>query len=111
MASPLVTSASVVQCSHAGQVTILATDSRVRAAGQPVVLASDTALVAGCPFLQPPPVPSPCLRVQWVVPAARVRVGGRPVLVQASTGLGLGPSQAPQGPVVVVVTQPRVRGL
>lgn len=109
MASPLVTTASVLQCTHAGQVSIVSTNARVRASGQPLALASDTFIIAGCPFTIPPP--SPCVQVQWIVPAARVRVNGQPVIVQASTGLGLAATQAPQGPVSVLVTQPRAGAL
>ena len=46
--------------------------------------------------------------MQWLVPAARVTVMGQPVVLQTSNGLGLGPTQAPQGPVTVIVTQLRV---
>jgi hypothetical protein len=111
MAAPLVTTASTLLCAHGGQVSIISTNLRVRVGGQPAALAGDTYLIAGCPFLAPPPVPNPCLQVQWVVPAARVRVLGQPVVLQASTGLGLDAKQVPQGPVSVVATQPRVGGL
>jgi hypothetical protein len=111
MASPIVTTAALIQCPHGGLVSVAGTNVRVRAAGQPVALADDTFPVAGCPFLLPPPVPNPCVLASWVVPAARVRVLGRPVVLQTSTGLGVDAKQVPQGPVRVVVTQPRVRGL
>jgi hypothetical protein len=111
MASPIVTTAALIQCPHGGLVSVVSTSVRVRAAGQPLALADDTFPVAGCPFLLPPPVPNPCVLARWVVPAARVRVLGRPVVLQTSTGLGVDAKQVPQGPVRVVVTQPRVRGL
>ena len=111
MAAPLVTTAALLQCAHGGQVGVIGTNVRVRAAGQPVALADDSYPVAGCPFLLPPPVPSPCVLARWIVPSARVRVLGRPVVLQTSTGLGVDAKQVPQGPVRVVVTQARVRGL
>lgn len=111
MACPLVTTAALIQCAHAGMVSVVSANVRVRAGGQPVALVSDNYPIAGCPFLKPPPAPSPCVLVQWIVPAARVRVLGQPVILQASTGLGLAATLDPQGPVSVVATQPRVGGL
>jgi len=42
-------------------------------------------------LMPPPGKPQPCIRVQWLVPAARVLVNGQPVLLQTSTGLCLSP--------------------
>ncbi len=76
----------------------------------PVATLSDTSLVAGCAFTVGPQ-PMPCLRVQWLVPAVRVKVMGQPALLPTSTGLCLSPVQAPQGPPVVTTNQPRVVGM
>lgn len=94
-------------CPHAGQVTAIPSSPRVMVAGQPVVTMSDTFPIAGCVFTIGPK-PSPCIRVQWLVPATRVQVMGQPVLTAVSTGLCLSPEQAPQGPPTVIVVQPRV---
>jgi hypothetical protein len=56
------------------------------------------------------PVPSPCLTVQWVSPALQSQAGSNPTLTEASIGLCLAATQAPQGPVVISATQPRVSG-
>jgi hypothetical protein len=49
----------------------------------------------------------PCVTAQWVVGAARVTVGGAPVLLADSQAVCL-----PNGtPVTVVVTQMRVKGM
>jgi hypothetical protein len=53
--------------------------------------------------------PHPCVEVQWVVPAMRVKVGGNPVITKSSTGLCKAGDQAPQGPPNVVVQQMRVK--
>ena len=52
----------------------------------------------GCAFTVPPSKPQPCLKVQWLVPAARVLVGGQPAILQSSSGLCLSAEQIPQGP-------------
>lgn len=101
---------STVMCPHGGQVTIAPGNPRVTLGGQPAATMSDQFIVAGCAFTLPGPKPSPCIKVQWIAPALRVRIGGQPAILQTSTGLCLSPEQAPQGPPVVATTQPRVRG-
>ena len=97
-------------CPHGGQVSTISTNDRVLVGGQPVATLSDTYLVAGCAFTVPPGKPQPCVKVQWLVPAARVLVGGQPAVLQTSTGLCQSAEQIPQGPPNVVVTQLRARG-
>ncbi len=97
-------------CPHAGQVTVVSTNTRVLVGGQPVATMNDTYTVAGCPFALPGPTPSPCVKVQWLVPAMRVMVSGAPAMLQNSTGLCLSAAQVPQGPPSVIVTQVRVKG-
>ena len=109
MPGPLLHVGATALCPHAGQVTVVSSNARVMAGGMPVATMADTCPVAGCAFTIGPK-PSPCLRVQWLVPAARVVVLGQPALLQTSTGLCLSPEQAPQGPPSVVATQPRVVG-
>ncbi len=97
-------------CPHGGQVSIISSNTRVLVSSQPVATLNDTYLVAGCAFTVPPGKPQPCIKVQWLVPATRVKVGGQPVILQASTGLCQSPEQIPQGPPNVLVTQLRVKG-
>jgi hypothetical protein len=101
---------ATILCPHGGSASILPTNSRVRVSGQPVALFSDTTLVAGCVFTVPGPKPQPCLKVQWLTPATRVRVNGQFVLLNASSGLCQSAEQIPQGPPNVITTQVRVRG-
>jgi len=98
-------------CPHGGQVTVIPTSPRVLVSGQPVATMADVCLVAGCAFTIPPGKPQPCVKVQWLVPATRVFVNGQPVILQTSTGLCQSAEQIPQGPPVVIVTQPRVTGM
>jgi hypothetical protein len=76
----------------------------------PVATLADVCVVAGCAFTVPPGKPQPCVKVQWLVPAARILINGQPALLQTSTGLCQSPEQIPQGPPVIVSTQPRVIG-
>jgi uncharacterized Zn-binding protein involved in type VI secretion len=96
-------------CPHGGQVTIIPSSPRVLVSGQPVATFSDTTLVAGCAFTVGPK-PQPCIKVQWLVPAARVTVGGQPALLQTSPGLCQSAEQIPQGPPTVIAGQMRVQG-
>jgi len=98
-------------CPHAGQVSVIPSNMRVLVSGQPVATMGDTYLIAGCPFTVPPAKPQPCVKVQWLVPALRVRVNGQPVILQDSVGLCQSPEQIPQGPPSVIATQIRVKGM
>jgi hypothetical protein len=96
-------------CPHAGQITVIPTNTRVLVGGQPVATMGDTYVVAGCPFVVGSK-PQPCVKVQWLVPALRVRVMGQQAILQSSTGLCQSAEQIPQGPPSVIVTQVRVKG-
>lgn len=110
MPGPLVHVGAVAMCPHAGQMSIVSTNTRVFVSGQPVATMADQYLIAGCPFVLPNGTPSPCLTAKWLTPATRVLVNGQPAILQTSSGLCLSPAQAPQGPPNVVTTQPRVVG-
>lgn len=97
-------------CPHGGQVSVVSSNFRVKAGGQPLATLADTFTVAGCAFTVPGPKPQPCVKLQWLVPASRVMVGGQPAILQASTGLCLSAEQIPNGPPNVVATQVRVKG-
>ncbi|MDT8854063.1 hypothetical protein RNZ50_03250 [Paracoccaceae bacterium Fryx2] len=109
MPGPIFHVGATAICPHGGQVTTISSNARVLVSGMPAATIADTSMVAGCAFQLPAgPTPSPCLRVQWLVPAVRVTVMGQPVLLQTSPSLCLSPAQLPQGPVNVLVNQPRV---
>jgi hypothetical protein len=97
-------------CPHGGQITIIPSSPRVLVSGQPVATFADTTLVAGCAFTLPGGKPQPCIKVQWLVPAVRVRVGGQQALLQTSSGLCQSAEQIPQGPPNVIAGQVRVKG-
>lgn len=110
MAGPSLTAASTLLCPHGGQVAIISANVRAMAGGAPIATTADTFLVAGCTFTLPGPTPSPCVRVQWLVPGLRLKAGGQ-ALDAGSVGLCLAATGAPQGPVTIVATQPRLKGM
>jgi hypothetical protein len=69
-------------CPHGGQVSTLPGNPRVRLSGQLVATMADASLVAGCAFTVPTSKPQPCIKVQWLMPAARVRAGGQFVILR-----------------------------
>lgn len=104
----LLTTTTVATCPHGAPVSFVPGQTRVLADGAPVLLVTDQATVAGCPFVVGT-VASPCLTIRWLAPATRVLVAGTPALLSTSTGLCLNPSTAPQGPAQVSSHQQRVQ--
>ena len=96
-------------CSLCGQVQAITSNARTKVGGDFALRASDSFLIAGCPFALGP-TPHPCVQVQWVEPAARSQAGGGLTLTEASVGLCTAADQAVQGTVLVVLAQPRVAG-
>ena len=109
MPGPLFHVGAVAICPHGGQMTTISSNTRVLVSGQPVATLADQYLIAGCAFTVPTGKPQPCVTNQWLTPATRVH--GQPVILQTSTGICFSAEQIPQGPPVVVTTQPRVVGM
>jgi hypothetical protein len=107
----LLTTASVLMCPHGGTVQIVSSNTRVTAGGDPLARSTDTFIIAGCPFTIPPAEPSPCVQVQWVQTAEESQTMGDFNLTEASVGLCIAATQAPQGPVTISATQPLVSGM
>jgi hypothetical protein len=105
---PLLTTASTLMCPHGGTVTASPGATKAKADAV-LVRKGDSFSIAGCPFMIGSN-PHPCVSVNWVVAATRVKHDGDFVLTSASTGLCLAADQAPQGTVIVANTQPRVSG-
>ncbi|MEO6998297.1 MAG: hypothetical protein ABI112_09465 [Terracoccus sp.] len=105
----LLTTATQATCPHGGPVSFLPGQANVLVDGSPVLLASDQATIAGCPFVVGT-VASPCLTIQWLAPATRVLVTGTPALLSTTVGLCLSPAAAPQGPAQLCSYQLRVQG-
>lgn len=99
-----------ITCPHGGTGTLVPSAVRVKVGGNPVACASDVTTIAGCTFNVSGAL-SPCLRVQWVMPATRVKAQGQPVLLSSSVGLCVNAANAPQGPATVSGFQTRVRAV
>jgi len=96
-------------CPHGGQISTASSNTRVKVGGQLVAASNDTSTIAGCPF-STSAGPHPCVKVQWLVPATRVKISNNPALLQTSTALCVAGDQLPQGAPQVTVAQKRVKG-
>jgi hypothetical protein len=102
------TASTVMMCPHGGQVKAITSNTKARAGGDFMLRSSDTFTIAGCPLNVV--VPHPCVRVQWVQPAAHTQVTSDFALTAESVGLCVAADNAVQGTVLIVITQPRVIG-
>ena len=106
----LLNTTSTLLCPHGGSVQIISANVQTQVGGAYAALSSDTFVIAGCPFVIGT-VPSPCIQVNWVEPAARSQVGGNFTLTEESVGMCVAATGAVQGTVLVVAAQPQVSGL
>jgi hypothetical protein len=114
MAGNSITTAAQLKCPHGGTVSIVSSNSKVTACGSPLALASDTFTISGCSFQIPVgtgTVPSPCVRVQWLVTDMRNKANSTLGLSKSSAGLCLAATQVPQGPVTISSTQSKASGM
>lgn len=103
MATPLLTQASSVLCSHAGTAAASTPNTRVLLSGQPSVSLSCTYIISGCPF-STPAGPLPCVSGLWMSGTTRVFSNGLPLLLSSGAS-----SCAPNAtPLVVLNSQLRV---
>jgi uncharacterized Zn-binding protein involved in type VI secretion len=103
---------AVATCPHqSGQVSTIVSNPRVKVSNQPVATLNDQYLIAGCAFTVPTSKPQPCIKVQWLRVASRVKVNGNPVVLQSSQGLCKSAEEIPQGSPSIKVTQLRVKGI
>jgi hypothetical protein len=105
----LLDAGATIMCPHGGRATVTPRSTRVKLGGKPPLLVDDLVMIAGCAF-NVSGAPSPCLRVQWQMPATRVTVESSPVLLSSSIGLCVNAAGAPQGTAVVSGFQTRVEG-
>lgn len=99
----LVHQGATVQCSHAAAAQPMTVDPRVSVGGNPIVVQTDTYVIASCPV--PPPAPR-CVTGTWTRAATRVFAGGIPVVLYDSQSTCV----ASGLPMLVVRTQIRATG-
>lgn len=104
MSKPLLQIGGEVICSHGGHALVAPLNSRVFLSGQPAVVLGDAFVVAGCPA-----DPS-CIGGEWTTGAIRVRIIGRPVILQDSSSITQNSNGIFNGLVQVVSIQTRVVG-
>jgi hypothetical protein len=104
------TSSSTLMCPHGGTVSAIPSNQRVTLGGDPIVLATDTFMVAGCAFA-PGGAPHPCLQVEWQLTAQRSDCDGTSTLTLESVGMCKAGDGAVQGPVIIQATQTKAEGL
>lgn len=97
-----------ITCPHGGTATVVPRATRVALSGQPPLLVDDFATIAGCAF-NVSGAPSPCLSIQWMMPATRALVQSSPVLLSSSIGLCVNGARAPQGTALITGFQTRVQ--
>ncbi len=111
MAGKSLTVNSQMSCPHGGTVSATSANTKVKADGAALLLATDTCTISGCPFQIPAPsgtMPSPCMTVQWVMTDMKVTVNGTPTLSESSVGLCFSAMSVPQGTVIISQTQAKV---
>jgi hypothetical protein len=91
-------------------VTVITSNTKVKAGGDFLVRASDAFIIAGCPFSLGPLLLHPCLQVRWVQPDRQSQVMGDFTLSEQSVGLCVAADQAVQGTVLIQLTQQQVSG-
>ncbi len=99
-----------IQCPHGGTVSVVPSNQKVKLDSMAALLENDTFTIAGCPFMMGSS-PHPCVTIQWVAPATRVKVNGTAVLLESSVGLCKAADQMIQGPAIVSGVQTRVKGM
>jgi hypothetical protein len=107
MGNFVLTSRATIMCPHGGSATVTPTAVRVAVDGDPPLRLGDVSTVAGCPFTVGS-APSPCVRIEWTMPAARVTIEGAAPLTHASVGLCMSGASAPQGTALITGFQTRV---
>ncbi len=104
------TTASTITCPHGGQAILITANTRVSAAGTPLLLESDVHPVAGCPFTVGTKY-QPCVRIEWSAGASKVTVNGIKALTQASIGKCFSAESVLQGVAIIANTQLKVSSL
>jgi len=105
------TKTSTILCSHGGMANLLTANTKVFAAGAPVLLESDIHPVMGCPFTLPGGKPSPCIRIEWFAGSTKTAANSTAPLLENSIGQCYNAENAIQGVAAIVNTQMKASAL
>jgi hypothetical protein len=105
----LLDAGATITCPHGGTASATPSATSVSLGGKPPLLVDDVVTISGC-SLNISGAPSPCLQVQWQMPAMRVKVESKAVLLDTSIGLCMNAANAPQGTALVSGFQTKVQG-
>lgn len=105
----LLDAGATITCPHGGTASATPSATSVSLGGTPPLLVDDVVTISGC-SLNVSGAPSPCLQVQWQMPAMRVKVESKAVLLDTSIGLCMNAANAPQGTALVSGFQTKVQG-
>ncbi len=104
----VLTSASIIQCTHGGSATVSPTQTDALADDSPMLTEKDVHTVAGCPF-NVGGTPQPCLTISWKAGSSKVQAGGNKVLTRSSIGQCKSGAGAVQGIAIIANTQTKVQ--
>ena len=107
MSQFVLSSRATIMCPHGGSATVTPTAARTSVDGDPPLRQGDVSTVAGC-GLNISGAPSPCVRIEWMLPAARVMFEGAAPLLHTSVGLCMSAPGAPQGTAIISGFQTKV---
>lgn len=110
MGAPLLTTSDTIKCPHGGIVALATSNTGVRAGGSPVLLETDIHTVAGCPFTIGTK-PSPCVRIQWSVGSALVKINRVAPLLQTSLGFCYSAESLLQGVALIAPKQQKAKAI
>jgi hypothetical protein len=99
---------ATITCPHFGTGKVTPRATRVTLGGRPPLLQDDIVTITGCSF-NVSGSPSPCMQIQWLLPAMRMKVESSPVLLDSSVGLCVNAARVPQGTALVTGFQTRVQ--
>ena len=105
MPGHILTTASLITCTHGGMVSLTTSNVKAKIDGAPALLETDIHTVSGCPFTVPGPKPQPCVRVEWSAGAMTCKVDGTPVLIRTSIGKCFSAENVLQGVALILSTQ------
>lgn len=103
----VLTTRATIMCPHGGTATVMPSAVRTAVDGDPPLRMGDVATIAGCAF-NVGGSPSPCVRIEWMLPSSRVTIEGAAPLLHTSVGLCVSGANAPQGTAVISGFQTKV---